>query len=344
MRRHGDLFDRVVDAGNLWGAWREFRRGKRRRAGVQRFEVDADCQVLALHRSLAQGSYRPGPYRLLVVREPKTRVVAAAPVADRVVHHALHRVLAPLLDRGLIDTTYACLPGRGVHRAVIRFLAALREHRFALLLDVRHYFLTIDRRLLADLMARKLKDRRLLELLGVVLDSGTGLYQRPDVARLLHLPPGTPAAGCGLPIGNLTSQWWGNHYLSGLDHYLKRTLKLPHVQRYMDDITLFSDSRTQLIEARSQVARWLADERHQTLKHPQAPVRPTTTSFRYLGYRISRQGIDPGREPLRRMRRRLRWLALNDTPEALGRSLTSYRGLLGFPGVGTRTMTGLSTS
>ena len=154
------------------------------------------------------------------------------------------------------------------------------------------------------------------------------------MARLLDLPPGFPPEGCGLPIGNLTSQWWGNHYLSGLDHYLKRTLKLPHVQRYLDDITLFSDSRAQLVEARAQVARWLADERHQILKHPHASVRPTTSRFRYLGYRVSRKGIDPGRAPLRRMRQRLRWLALHESPEALGRSLASYRGLLGFPGVG----------
>jgi len=184
-------------------------------------------------------------------------------------------------------------------------------------------------------MARKIKDTRLLALLEVVLDSGAGLYQQPEVARLLALPAGTPAPGCGLPIGNLTSQWWGNHYLSGLDHYLKRSLKLPHAQRYMDDIALLSNSRTQLLEARARTAHWLATERHQTLKHPRAPIRSTTQTFRYLGYRVSRRGIDPGPKPLRRMRRRLRWLALNGTPEALGRALTSYKGLLGFPGTGS---------
>ncbi len=153
MRRAGGLFDEVVSVRNLWRAWRDFRRGKRGRPSVARFEPEADRQVLRLHRALAAGRWRPGTPRLVLVREPKRRVVAAAPVRDRVVHHAIHRVVAPRLDRTLIDTVFSGLPGRGSHRAVLAFAAALRRYRYALLLDVRRYFASIDRRVLAGLLA-----------------------------------------------------------------------------------------------------------------------------------------------------------------------------------------------
>ena len=125
MRRVGGLFDEVVGLDNLWAAWRTFRRGKRGRPTVARFEADADRQLPRLHRALTSGGYAPGPYRLKLIREPKVRLISAAPVRDRVVHHALDRVLAPTLDRRLIEHTYACLHGRGTHRAVRTALADL---------------------------------------------------------------------------------------------------------------------------------------------------------------------------------------------------------------------------
>ncbi len=329
MRRLGGLFDEIASTINLWRAWREYRRGKRSRPSVLAFEPEADREVIRLHYALERGAYRPGSYRLMLVREPKVRLIAAAPVRDRVVHHAIYRVLAPRLDRRLIDHTYACLPGRGSHRAALRFLRALREHRFALLLDIRHYFLSIDQRILLDVMERYIKDQRLLALLGIIARSGEGLYRRPEVAKTLGLPRGFPPAGCGLPIGNLTSQWWGNHYLSGLDHYVKRELKIPHYQRYLDDFTLFADERSTLEDARRSVIAWLAEERHLRLKHPGAPVRPTTGRFTYLGLRVSRGGMDPRRETLARMRRRVGHLAQTGQIEKLRRSLASYRGLVG---------------
>ncbi len=331
VRRLGRLFDLVAGLDNLAGAWRDFRRGKRSRPSVRSFAFDADHSLIRLHRELTAESYRPRGYRLLLIHEPKTRVIAAAPVRDRVVHHAVYRVLSPRLDRSLIDTTFACLPGRGSHRAVIALLGALRRHRYVLLLDVRHYFLGIDRAILREVMERRIKDRRLLAMLGVIADSGDRLYDRRAVRSALHLPAGFPAPGCGLPIGNLTSQWWGNHYLSGLDHFVKRELKIPHYQRYMDDMTLLADSRAQLLEAREAVAAWLGRERRLALKDPRATVRSTDSRLLYLGHRVDRDGIDPGPGAVRRARRRLTALARQGEVERFGRSLASYRGLLGFP-------------
>lgn len=295
------------------------------------FELEADRHVFGLHRALSAGRYRTGGYRLIAIREPKRRLIAAASVQDRVVHHAVHRVLAPLLDRGLVDSTYACLPGRGSHRAVLAFLAALRRHRYALLLDVRRYFVSIDRAILLDVMERRLKDRRLLGLLAVVAHSGEGLYRRPGVPEYLGFEPAFPPPGCGLPIGNLTSQWWGNHYLSGLDHFVKRELKLPHAQRYLDDLALLADSRSRLSEARAAVAEWLRRERRLELKDPAARVRSTQGSFRYLGYRVRRSGIGRTAEGLRRFRERVGELVRQGRLDEIERSIASFKGSLFFP-------------
>ncbi len=330
MKSFGRLFDRLVSTANLWRGWREFRRGKRNRPSVRAFELDAERQVPRLHRELSGDRYLCGEYRLMALREPKRRLIAAACVRDRVVHHAVHRVLAPLFDPGLVDTTFACLPGRGSHRAVLAFVAALRRYRYVLNLDIRHYFLSIDRRILLELMARRLREKRLVGLLYTITESGAGLYRHRGVPEFLGLEPGFPPEGCGLPIGNLTSQWWGNQYLSGFDHFLKRDLKIPHCQRYMDDTALFSDSRAQLVEARGAAKQWLASERRLRLKRPDAAPRSSHGRFNYLGYRVSRAGIRPAPAMLDKMRRRITELVLEGDAETIERSVASYRGVVRF--------------
>ncbi len=291
----------VVDVDNVYAAWRDYARGKRRRPAVARFALTAESQVLQLARELSRGTFRPGDYRLLRITDPKRRLVAAAPIRDRVVHHALHRVVAPRLNRRLVDHTYACLPDRGTHRAILRFQRGLRRYRHALALDIRRYFYSVDRDLLSDLLAGWLPEPPMRALVDTLLDSGAGLYTRPEVAAFLGWDAPLPW-GRGLPIGNLTSQWWGNLYLDGLDHFAMRELRVPLYQRYMDDLTLVGDDRTALLDARDAIADWLAVERRLELSDRFAVPRTTRRPHRYLGYVVSRAGIAPGR----RLRRRLR--------------------------------------
>ncbi len=333
MRRWGNLFAAVAAPLFLWRAWRRFRRGKRKRPSVLAFEQRAEREVLLLARQLDAATYCPGQFRKLLLREPKRRLIAAAPVRDRVVHHAIHGALAPLLDRGLVDSTFACLEGRGSHRAVLACWQSMRRWRYVLALDIRHYFLSIDRGiLLHEVMARRIKDWRLLELLRTVAGSGAGLYRGRQVVELLQLPAGFPPIGCGLPIGNLTSQWWGNHYLSGLDHYIKRQLKVPGYQRYMDDLTLFADSRSQLLEARQAIAEWLLWHRKLLLKRPAAEPRSTRRPLSYLGYRVGRGGVAPLRGVLQRLERRVAERLHSGDAEAVERTLAAYKGVVTFVG------------
>lgn len=331
MKRLGRQFEVITSVENLWHAWLDFRRGKRGRPTVIRFEPHAMRHILRLERALKAETYRPEGYRLKLIHDPKVRLIAAAPVRDRVVHHAIYRVLSPRLDTSLVPTTFACLPGRGTHRAVLAFQRALRRYRWVLHLDIARYFISIDRSILMALMARKLKDPRVLSLLARIAHRGADFYQRPEVIEALQLPPGVPGPGCGLPIGNLTSQWWANHYLSGLDHYLVRDLKLPYAQRYMDDITLFHSCRRSLERARSACAAWLAEHRALVLKNPEAPVRSARASFTYLGYRVHREHISVAQARLRRAERRLAHAARHGGPERVARALASYKGWVTFP-------------
>lgn len=329
MRRLGELFIDIVAPGNLWAAWLEFRRGKRARPAVLRFSPGAAATLAALHREIVAGAYIPAPYRLLRITAPKRRLIAAAPVRDRVVHHAVHRVLAPRLDPGLCAQTYACLEGRGLHRALLAFVAGLRRHRFLLHLDVRRYFPSIDRAVLLEVMARKIKDQQVLALLATIADSGAGIYAAPGVAAFLGFEAGFPPPGCGLPIGNLTSQWWGNHYLAGLDHFVLRELRPGLYQRYMDDFVLMNDDRTALEQARVAIAGWLARERRLTLKDPAAPVRATNGEVLYLGHRVTRAGTRPQATTLQRFERRVCALVQRGDVETIERSVASYAGVLG---------------
>lgn len=314
-------FDAIVDPLNLWGAWCDFARDKRRRPDVATFALDADLAVHHLALALSRGLYRPGPYRLIPIRDPKRRVVAAASVRDRVVHHALHRVLAPRFNRAFIDQSYACLPGRGSHRALLRFLGQVRRYRYALQLDIRRYFYSIDRTVLRGLLHRHLPEAPLRDLLDRILESGADLYRRPSLARWLGWDAPMPS-GRGLPIGNLTSQWWGNLYLDGLDHFACRVVRVASYQRYMDDFTVFGDDRDALVATRDRLAGWLARERGLELKHPDALPERTDGRLDYLGYRVTRAGVTLGPKARERLPARLG--AASGDPDRLRACVTAY--------------------
>jgi len=188
----------------------------------------------------------------------------------------------------------------------------------------------LDRAILLNDLAHHIKDKNLLDLFRTLADSGDGIYRQKNVAEYLGLDSDFPPQGCGLPIGNLTSQWWGNLYLNGFDHFVKRDLRIPHYQRYMDDLTLFSNSKQQLEEAREVIILWLWNKQHLRLKHPSAKVYPCTYKWVYLGHEMSRAGVKPTRKMLMRMQHRITRLLTIDDGEALARSMASYRGVL-FP-------------
>ena len=307
MRTHRHLYSRVIHPRNLWAAYLDARRGKRRRPPVAAFALYEEEALEDLHAALVSGRWRPRGYRVKVISEPKKRLISAAPFSDRVVHHAIHRVLAPVLTKRFIADSYACLPGRGTHRAILQFQQGLRRHPWMARMDIERYFLEVDWDVLLGVIGRTVRDRRLMALLERVLASGEGLYARPDVLDALGLVGRyVPRSQKGLPIGNLTSQLFANVYLDGLDHYAKRELKVPAFCRYMGDIVLFGPSRAVVRRWAQACESWLGSERLLTVQPGCDRVMETGQTFRFLGYTVTRRTRRISGRTLRRMRARLR--------------------------------------
>ncbi len=183
--------------------------------------------------------------------------------------------------------------------------------------------------MLLSLFRHRLRDAQTLALLGLLLRSNSAVYQTEAAAQVLGLAHDPLPPGCGLPIGSYVSQWSGLLYFDGLDHFVKRTLKVPGYLRYMDDFSLFTDDREQLLSARTQIAEWLLRERGLTLGRKRWEVFDTRDPTRFVGYRVSRAGVAPGPKVKRRLRKRLRAAAARGT-DSLARSIASYRGVFLF--------------
>lgn len=218
-------------------------------------------------------------------------------------------------------------PGRGLHQAVLALLAMNRRRAWRLHLDIAHYFPSIDHGILRGLLCRRIRDPRLCALIDAILASGLGVYRSAEACRLGLGPPRPDQPPQGLPLGSWFSQWAGAYYLDGLDQQVKRVLKVPDYLRYMDDFVLFGDDREALRAMRAEIEDWLWRGRRLRLNPKLGRVEPTAHPTVWLGWRVSRSGLAPSRRMRRRLRQRL-GVAADEGPEALQRSLDSYRGLL----------------
>jgi RNA-directed DNA polymerase len=307
VKRLGGVWAQVASFENLLLAYRKARRGKGRSPQAARFALDLERELLALRSELQSGAYRPGPYHLFTIYERKPRTIAAAPFRDRVVHHALMNVIEPPLDRTFIEDSYACRRGKGVHAAVDRYQAWARRYPYALKMDVRQYFPSIDHAILKAKLRRRIKDARALQLLDVIID--TGPPARPEPVWYLGDDLLTPLTRrTGIPIGNLTSQFLANLYLDDLDHHIKQVLRVPAYLRYVDDLVVLDGSKERLADVRATVRERLAADRLRP--HPnKAHIAPVRVGLDLLGYRVFPDGRRLRADNGLRFARRLRALA-----------------------------------
>lgn len=290
MKRQYGLFCQLTRFDNLLLAARKAARGKHDRLAVAEFEFYLEREVLALQSELKEGCYKPGEFFTFEIRDPKPRRICAAPFRDRVVHHAICNVLAPVFERRLIFDSYACRPGKGSHAAVKRVQEISRRYAFFLKLDIRKYFDSVDHSVLKSLLKRYLKDRPLLELLERIIDNSS---------------PWT-GPGKGLPIGNLTSQYFANIYLGELDHFLKERHETKGYIRYMDDMLVFASNKPELHELLVLIRQFLDQKLCLQLKTSALLLAPVTQGVPYLGFRIWPGLLRVDKRSLRRLRRRLR--------------------------------------
>jgi hypothetical protein len=276
--------EQVAAWGNLLLAWRKAARGKRGTPGGAAFEHQAADRLLALQAALLHGRWQPGGYVHFEIREPKRRRISAAPFADRVVHHALCNLMEPLYERRFIPDSYANRAGKGTHRAVDRLQALARAHRYVLRLDIVKHFPSVDHAVLLAILARELRDPRVRDLAARIVASGDGVLDQEY--RMVWFPGDDLLAACrprGLPIGNLTSQFWSNCYLHPLDLFVKRELGCRAYLRYVDDMALFAHTKAQLWAWKGAIVERLRDLRL-TIHAGSAQAAPVAAGTSWLGF------------------------------------------------------------
>jgi len=304
MKRYRNLWNEIIAFDNLLSAAQQAQRGKRFRENVLEFNYNLEQELFQLQEELQLKTYCPGNYTTFQIYEPKPRMISAAPYRDRVVHHALCNVIAPIFERTFISDSYANRVGFGSHRALRHFTKFCRSSRYVLQADIRKYFPSIDHEILKSLVQRKIKCLDTLWLINIIIDSSN--HQEPVLNYFIGDDLLTPLERRhGLPIGNLTSQFFANIYLNSFDHFVKEQIKASRYIRYVDDFALFSDDQVFLETSRVEIEEYLTSLRLKI--HPiKSQLFETKHGANFVGFRILPNQIRIRSDNLRLARKRSR--------------------------------------
>ena len=266
MKRVKLLFNQIVSYENIRLAWLKARKGKMKKAVVQKFSKNVNENLLKVQKNLKSKPAVLSSYTQFKIFDPKERLISVVPFVDRVMHHAIMNVLEPVFEKQFVFHTYACRKNKGSHRAIKYAFKKAKRCQYVLKLDVRKYFDNINHKVLKTMLKRIIKDRECLNLLFNIIDS------YGDVGK-------------GLPIGNLTSQFFANFYLSALDHFILEQLKPLGYVRYMDDFLVFDDSKEKLKDMFQKIKKFCSE----TLLVELKPfiLGKCENGFIFLGYFIS---------------------------------------------------------
>ncbi len=286
MKRHGHLLERIADMENLEWALIRASKGKRHMPDAREYLSNHTVRLAELKEELQSGEIAVGEAHQFTIFDPKERVITAPSFRERVLHHAVMNVCEPLFDRMLIEHSFACRRGRGRVAAVAHAAECARRYQLFLKLDIRKCFDSIPHAKLLELLERRFKDPRLLDLWRRII----GSY--------------ATSPGRGLPIGSLTSQHFANFYLGHLDHFVKHELRVRGYARYMDDFALWGDDRQSLLSHRQTIAEWLPNRLGIEPK-PNSFLNRTTHGMDWLGTRVFASHVTLNRRSRVRFAQRL---------------------------------------
>lgn len=289
VKRVGNLMERIASLENLHEAFLRASRGKSGKKSVVSFREHLDENLLRIRQQLLEGSYELGKYHFFTIHDPKKRTICAASFPDRVVFHALMRICHPVFDNYQIFDSYASRVGKGTYKALERAQYFCGRYTWFAKLDVCKYFDSIHHDVLRHQLCRLFKDSRLLLLFDRILESYSVTEKR------------------GLPIGNLTSQYFANHYLSLADHYAKEQLRVKAMVRYMDDVLIFSDSCEELKRQIGDLMRYVEDGLRLDLHTP--IVNRTRFGVPFLGYTVRSSHLRLGLRSRRRFVSKMKGLS-----------------------------------
>ncbi len=266
MKRTGNLISKIADTDNLLLAFHKAIRGKRRNSEARHFQNHLEENCVRMREEILSGNVVVGKYDYFYIEDPKRRLICAASFRERVLHHAIMNVCHPCFERKLIETTYATRPEKGIYKAIDRAMLAMKKYRYVAKFDFRKYFDNISHDILNDKLACLFKDKVLLNIFSEIIAS----YSK--------------SKGKGIPIGNLTSQYFANYYLSEMDHWIKESLRVPEYLRYMDDFLVFADSYSE-VECYIKEIKLFAEKKLLLTLKP-VIVAMTVEGIDFLGYRI----------------------------------------------------------
>ncbi len=309
--RFQHTYNNIISLENLLDAWKEFVRGKQSRKDVQEFERNLMTNLIALHRELVAKKYSHSAYQHFKIADPKPRDIHKATVRDRLLHHAICRVLYPFFNRVLIADSYSCRLDKGTHKALDRF----REFGYkvsqnntrtcwVLKCDIKKFFANIDQFILVEIIKKYIPEKDTFDLLKEIIGSFSSARR-----------------GVGLPLGNLTSQLLVNIYMNEFDQFVKHKLKMKYYIRYADDFVIFSPDKKYLEEVLNIVGEFLLERLKLELHPDKISIKIFSSGVDFLGwihfpgYRVLRTATK------KRMMRRLKMKAVPET-------LASYKGLL----------------
>ncbi|HNW90513.1 MAG TPA: RNA-directed DNA polymerase [Bacteroidales bacterium] len=266
MKRAGNLIDKISEIDNLYLAFYKAAKHKRAKIEVREYEQTLDHNLKILQQQLLSENVEIGNYHYFKINDPKERTICAASFPERVLHHAIMNICHPVFERQLIHHTYATRPGKGTYAALDKAKVYVKKFSWFAKLDVKKYFDSISHIVLKQKLLRIFKDEKLIK----IFDSIIASYQS------------SPSRG--IPIGNLTSQYFANFYLSAADHYAIEELKIPGYIRYMDDILLFDNDKSKLKNCLNEFNTFV--ESKLGLSFKPAVLNNKRYGVSFLGYRI----------------------------------------------------------
>lgn len=269
------IYNIIISMENLLASWQEFLRGKRKRKDVAEFSLNFLDNIIVLYNDLADRSYRHGGYQAFKINDPKPRNIHKACVRDRLVHHAIYRILYPIFDQKFIHDSYSCRIVKGTHRAIDRFRSYGRivsknytRTCWILKCDIRKFFASVDHRILVGILSKHIQDADTIWLLKQVIGSFETKCKSSK----------------GMPLGNLTSQLFANIYLNELDQFIKRELKARYYIRYADDFVLFSESKKWLFGLIDRIREFLQDKLKLELHSGKIFIQTLNSGIDFLGW------------------------------------------------------------
>ena len=328
MKVWHSIYDKIIIKENIARCYKEFLAGKRNKKDVIKFDDNKEENLEAIRTSLLSKTYKPGSYSQFYVRDPKTRIIHKAPVVDRIVHHIVSSVLEKIYEPTFIPYSYACRKNKGTHKGVLALQKMARKVSrnntrtcWVLKCDISKFFASVNHKKLLKILSRKIKDPDFLELLSKIIDS----FSSDKTIDLNDKK--------GIPIGNLTSQFFSNIYLNEFDQFVKHELKVKYYLRYADDFAFLSYDKNYILNLINPIQEFLKDELDLDLHPKKIIIGKFSSGIDFLGYIIFPRHILPRTKTKRRLMKKIRekikqFKAGNITAESLNQTIQSYYGFL----------------